>query len=649
MNQKKSQSQSVARSLRVLITAVVFIFSLSFIGITPVLAEPSDVALSVAPINPGFLVALQAGQGGQPQIADNGHVLGYKPSPWQRPDRNKTTTTTTTMDGAQLDSIMTASSTDPTFDLRPTGVTAVRNQGSSGSCWSFATYASLESFLIFKNGETTDFSENNLKNTHGFDWGPNSGGNADISTAYLARWNGPVLETTDPYSDTSISSAVYPPVKHVQEVTYLPNDIEQIQQAVIDGGATYTAFYYSSTYYNASKYAYYCRTAKSANHAVAIVGWDDNYPKSNFNSTPPANGAFIIKNSWGTSWGQSGYFYLSYYDASMTENVAFHSAETTGNYDNNYDYDPLGATTYFGYGTSTAWGANIFTAEGDETLEAVSFYTPIQSSSYTIKIYTGPEITNPVSGSLKITQSDSMRDAGYHTVDLTSPVALTAGQRYSIVLGLTTPGYTYPMAMEYPIAGYSSAATASAGQSFISSNGIAWTDMVNSYSNTNVCLKAFTSDTVTASKPDLVMTSVSVPATANIGQEITISDTVQNIGSATGTAFFINYYLSTDATDTTGDTLIGSREVPSLGAGSNNSASSRITIPAGTTPANYYVIAVADATDVIEETSEVNNNLASNLINVLPADAKPDLSITEIVAPLKGLLGKTISISRNRQ
>src|SRR5665647_1090069 len=87
----------------------------------------------------------------------------------------------------------------PTYDLRVQNkLTSVKDQLSCGACWAFGAYASLESYL--RPGEILNFSENNMKNTHGFDPAPCAGGNQFFSTAYLARWSGPVNEVDDPYN-----------------------------------------------------------------------------------------------------------------------------------------------------------------------------------------------------------------------------------------------------------------------------------------------------------------------------------------------------------------------------------------------------------------------------------------------------------------
>ncbi len=165
-------------------------------------------------------------------------------------------------------------------------------------------------------GETWSFSENNIKNVlsspnspQSFDRGPSDGGNFMMSTAYLARWSGPVDTNDDPYSATSSFSSSetrLPLQKHIQDITFLPNrngptDNQDIKEAIMNYGAVGTGMYFDPTNitnYNQNTYGYYYSGTTSSDHAVTIVGWDDSFSKNNFSTTPPGDRAFIIKNSW---------------------------------------------------------------------------------------------------------------------------------------------------------------------------------------------------------------------------------------------------------------------------------------------------------------------------------------------------------------
>ncbi|MGQ9577904.1 MAG: lectin like domain-containing protein [Candidatus Aminicenantales bacterium] len=382
------------------------------------------------------------------------------------------------------------------YDLRSQNkLTPVKRQGSCGSCWAFATYASLESFLL--PDETWDFSEQNLIDRHGFDYGPCEGGNINMASAYLTRWEGPVKEEDDPYIYTAAEG--FPVRKHVQEVLLIPPrvsslDNDLIKQAVITSGAVYAAMYYSSSCYNPASRSYYNPDKVEGGHAVAIVGWDDNYDRNKFITPPPGNGAFIVKNSWGSNWGENGYFYVSYYDNFLgrLDFNAVIKAETITKYQIIYQHDPLGWICSLGYsGQNTAWMANIFTAEASLPLVAVSFYVPALLNYYEIYLYTDVAPKQPRSGNLAATKNGSFTSPGYYTVEFDQAVPLRPEQLFSIVVKLTTPGYKYPLPMEEKLAGYSSRASASPGQSFISSNGEKWSDLQKYFPQANVCLKAF--------------------------------------------------------------------------------------------------------------------------------------------------------------
>ena len=464
-------------------------FVLSLIVLYPAVVAAQKVTAR-APINPAF-EAFQAAQrmGTLQTMSADGHALGYIPSPVNLQH--------TAGQNALVPHLL--GSYPVAYDLRALGkVTPVRNQGACGCCWTFGTFASLESCLL--PGETGDFSENNLKNTHGFDYGTCDGGDVAMATAYLARWIGPATEAADPYHpwDDRPSPAV-PAVKHIQEVLFpslraSATDNDGIKQAIMTYGAVTSDFYYDDPYYNGATYAYYYNGGNYPNHEIAIVGWDDNFDKSKFASTPPGNGAFIIKNSWGSGWGEAGYFYISYYDTQigMREMAVFENGEWTSNYTRIYQYDPLGWISGTGYGSTTAWLANVFTAVGTEQLRAIGFYTPAANSSYQIYVYRNPS-SPPIGGSPVGSVTGTVAYAGYHTVGLASPASLSAGQQFSVVIKLTTPGYNYPICTEVAIPGYSSGATAAAGQSYISYNGTAWQDVTTWDSTGNVCIKAFSS------------------------------------------------------------------------------------------------------------------------------------------------------------
>jgi C1A family cysteine protease len=448
------------------------------------------LASGLAPLNPNFLYYFEDIKLGKIQkYTPTGDWLGYIPPPL---DLSHMTGQPIFLETYQLLSYPAS------YDLRTQGkVTPIKNQGPCGSCWSFATYGSLESSLL--TSETWDFSENNLKNTHGFDMGHCDGGNHNMSTAYLARWGGPISEADDPYNPTSNSSPSGLSVqKHAQDVLFLPDragplDNDTIKQAVMTYGAVYTTMYWSSSYWNEANDAYYYTGTTYANHAVAIVGWDNDFPKTNFKApNPPDNGAFIIKNSWGTGFGINGYFYISYYDSNIGKDNAVFTAEQTANYNTSYQYDPLGWIGSYGYGSNTGWFANIFTASSNEQIAAVSFYAASPDSSYEIYIYKDISPGQPKSGSLAGSKTGTIRSAGYHTIPLDSLIDLTPDQKFSAVVKLSTPGYNYPIPLEYPYFGYSSLATANAGESYVSHDGNSWSDITNSHPNTNVCLKAFT-------------------------------------------------------------------------------------------------------------------------------------------------------------
>ena len=144
-------------------------------------------------------------------------------------------------------------------------------------------------------------------------------------------------------------------------------------------------------------------------------------------------------------------------------------------------------------------GSQYFTAENDEQLEAVSFYTTDVGTSYSISIYTGVEECQPQSGTLKLeNQTGTEVYSGYHTIELDHPVKLNKGERFSNVIELENPNYTSPVAIEMcitPTPDYVPQYLGNGGESYAFVND-EWFDICGSMADdayvTNVCIKGFT-------------------------------------------------------------------------------------------------------------------------------------------------------------
>lgn len=445
----------------------------------------------LAPVNPAFIdYVLEFEKGRDQRITSEGYSLGLIPSPIDLSH----------LKGQPVLGDYPVFLTLPsTYDLRTQGkLTPIKDQENCGTCWAFASYGSVESNLLLS--ETWNFSENNLKNTHGFDWDPCEGGNANITMAYLARWSGPVNETDDPYNPNPpyTSPSGLPVKKHLQEVLIIPDrsgplDNSNLKEAIMAYGAIYTLMYWDPNYYHSTYKTYYYNGTEYSNHAVALVGWDDHFDRNKFRFVPPGDGAFIVRNSWGTWWGENGYFYISYYDVNIGEgNYIFNRSDETSAYTRIYQYDPLGWTANTGYGNNTGWFANIFTAASNDPLLAVSFYTSSLNSSYELYVY-HPVTSGPRTGSLAGSKTGTISFPGYHTIALNSPIPLSSGQAFSVVVKLTTPGYNNPIPIEAPYFYYSSQARANPGESYISNDGTSWTDITSTSwcPECNVSLKAF--------------------------------------------------------------------------------------------------------------------------------------------------------------
>ncbi len=346
------------------------------------------------------------------------------------------------------------------YDLRELGwVSNIRNQGNMGSCWAFGMTATFESALIKilnltgENLTAIDFSENNMQNSmlKFSKYGVNAceGGVNTMAMAYLLSWFGAFPNAGDTYDELGkISPIITTPYDvHVQDIIIIPRDPNyadnntNVKIAIMKYGslAGYLLSKASADdgcptgYYNETYYSEYVNESEISNHAISVVGWDDNFPKENFTIQPPGDGAWIIKNSWGSNWGDKGYMYVSYYDKTfsafpdeVTECLVAIVLENTIPYNKNYQYDLAGLSKFISKNNSYVNYTNTFESIDDDMLAAVGTYFDKEGVNYTVQI--------KVNGNIVYTQKGVSPFYGYHTIKLNRYISLKKGDEFSITI-----------------------------------------------------------------------------------------------------------------------------------------------------------------------------------------------------------------------
>lgn len=243
--------------------------------------------------------------------------------------------------------------------------------------------------------------------------------------------------------------------------------IDAIKKELYQGHGVCAAFNASNPGYSGKTRAAYFSGDDEPDHAVVVVGYDDDFPKEKFTitksdgtelegSTPPDNGALILKNSWGLSSFDGdiddGYVYISYYDHSLLAalSLVFDNNSSAKQTVRNYDQYDLMMTIWYGttdYENETKM-ANVFEAEEDEKLCQIEYRTSYPDAEVSYEIYKDTSDDDPSSGKLLEKGVSTNKFAGSHVIDLNGEYPLKEGERYSIVLTMKR-GDTYTEVFPY--------------------------------------------------------------------------------------------------------------------------------------------------------------------------------------------------------
>ena len=423
-------------------------------------------------------------------------------------------------------------------------ITPVKNQGNWGVCWAFSSTAISEASLIKEfpdkfNSENTDLSENLLaymvshpslygKLNPSGDYATYTassatdylklGGNVWATGLGLMNGIGPYNENSDyPYSEDNTPSIVnknfteseYYEVRNssVAKITgvfqaHINNnsDNDEFKQLIMDYGAaslSYNENYTDNKFGEDGSSYYYNPNEKTSNHAVTVVGWDDSIPASAFKTAPAGDGAWLIKNSWGDYSRDNGYFWLSYYDKSISGVGIAYDFTVDGAddyFDTRYSYDGGNSVGSFGYSRPDIYGANVFTADEDSYVTGAATYTS-EGNNIELSVYTGLQnASDPTSGTKSaVATMSNVKYEGYYSLKFDTPVKVKKGESFAIVAKITKDSGTVRIYSEYGYSmnGLTYSLKANKGESFYTYNpSYGWFDCTDSGKN-NLMIKAY--------------------------------------------------------------------------------------------------------------------------------------------------------------
>ncbi len=360
------------------------------------------------------------------------------------------------------------------YDLRQQGVYLQVKQQRYGDCWAFATMDMLQIGAQLRGiPGAEDLSERHLvyytyhsvfgnrgqqmgEGTRFMDSGNAEkcfvyGGKYDYAIRTLGAYVGAAKENEYPYEQArealpdSVSAAYEGAALRLKGAYIInANDRGAVKEKILEYGSVGITYCSSLEYYNYHTAAQYCPLPARADHAVVIIGWDDSYSRDNFKEKPSSDGAWLVKNSWGTVFGIEGYFWLSYEDASIGGRAYALEVTGTDTYKHIYQCDnTLLDDQITGEGTLLVANSYVLGEGGEfwEKPEAVSVMVPTGNMQYSLNIYqeSGESLSgNPEQGMPLLAAPVSGRFAspGLYTIELDEEIQLPPGSRIYIVLQL---------------------------------------------------------------------------------------------------------------------------------------------------------------------------------------------------------------------
>lgn len=385
----------------------------------------------------------------------------------------------------------------PTHFSLKSFMTPVKNQGACGISWAFATFGAIEG--SYAQSSVLDLSEDHLKHLNGYDtlqnYGACSGGNIWKSLGYLSNYRGAVDEINDIYGISAQSEycLTCKATHYIDNAVFIParssvSDNDLIKSTLYEKKKPLYATMHMTfdNSYDEATHSFYSQSSAKANHAVVIVGWDDSYEAQG------EQGAFIVKNSWGTEVGDAGYYYVPYADQSIGfDNLVYFEDvnDTRYPFDRLYSYDDLGATAAMGIDAGTVEMTNVFKAQSDENLVGASFFVLDSGSDVEVEVHQvisqNPLVTQKV-GPTRYSESDKLR--GFYTVAFALPSAVKKDDLFAVVVRLSHTNATMTLPVEAQLDYYASAVSASPMQSYyrVSDN---WQDLTDVRSDLNFPIK----------------------------------------------------------------------------------------------------------------------------------------------------------------